>query len=279
MSVRSRRWCFTLNNPTEEESDKIYELVDLCIYLIIGDEVGESGTPHLQGYVVFSSAWTLTKVKRYAPRAHFEKARGTSEENKVYCGKEGSVVEYGVCPRDTRISSQQNVDMWDEAKNLAKLGKFEDIRSDIFIRYYSSLHKIYRDYQAAPACIDELLNEWYFGETGTGKSRKAFVENPGAYRKSANKWWDHYKDEQVVIIEEIDPVHECLGHHLKIWTDHYPFVAEIKGGSRLIRPGKFIVTSNFKIEDIFKKEIADPLKRRFRQILFLPMFAVQGGVV
>ncbi len=50
----SKRWCFTLNNP---EIDEISNIVLVCKGMtgvfIIGSEVGENGTPHLQGYVEF----------------------------------------------------------------------------------------------------------------------------------------------------------------------------------------------------------------------------------
>lgn len=48
-STQSKHWCFTLNNWTVEELEQIEQIVQQCCdKWIIGKEVGEEGTPHLQ---------------------------------------------------------------------------------------------------------------------------------------------------------------------------------------------------------------------------------------
>jgi len=47
-----------------------------------------------------------------------------------------------------------------------------------------------------------------------------------------NKWWDGYSGQRVVLLEDFR--HADLADYLKIWTDRYPFTAEIKGGT--VRP-------------------------------------------
>lgn len=94
MSGRSRRWCFTLNNYTPEEYDAAVKF-DNVRYLIVGEEVGENGTPHLQGYVGFRSPMRLRSVRTFLPRAHFEIARGTEKQNYTYCSKDGKFREVG----------------------------------------------------------------------------------------------------------------------------------------------------------------------------------------
>lgn len=128
--------------------------------------------------------------------------------------------------------------------------------------------------------IPDLQNEWWYGSTGTGKSKKVWEDYPEHYGKMLNKWWDGYQDEEVVVIEEWCPKNECTASALKIWADRYPFNAEIKGGLlKKIRPKKIIVTSNYSIDQCFERsEDREPIKRRFKQVHFqkFPDFDVEA---
>ena len=70
----------------------------LVKYCVVGEETGETGTLHLQGYVRFSSVQRMTGVKKIVGlRAHVETCRGSEEENKLYCTKDGKVLlEVGI---------------------------------------------------------------------------------------------------------------------------------------------------------------------------------------
>jgi len=43
-----------------------------------------------------------------------------------------------------------------------------------------------------PTDFTTVKGLWYWGPPGTGKSHKARADNPGAFLKSQNKWWDGY---------------------------------------------------------------------------------------
>lgn len=264
-NLKSRNWCFTINNYTEEELNRIKES-DRYRYVVVGKEVGESGTPHLQGFVCFKNACRMTSVKSIVGgRAHLEIAKGSVEQNFAYCSKDGDYLESGERPASQADKGAANKKRYADAWEAAVEGRIDDIDADLRIRHYSTIKRIRMDKIAEREMTDtEDTMEWYYGGSGTGKSRKARTENPTAYLKMCNKWWDSYVDQEIVLIEDFDAKHAVLIHHLKIWADRYPFLAEIKGGSVKIRPRKIIVTSNYHPNQIWTEASdLEPILRRF----------------
>lgn len=97
------RWCFTLNNYTKEEECSIINIFrDKARMWIIGDEC--VSTPHLQGYVEFK-----TKCRPLCmfdtKRIHWEKAKGSKEDNIKYCSKQNVLSSFG-CPKPVKIISE-----------------------------------------------------------------------------------------------------------------------------------------------------------------------------
>ena len=91
---RAHRWCFTVNNYTEEDITKIQEWLteETCKYAIVSKEVGEKKeTPHLQGFINLRKIIRLTGLNKKI-KAHYEVARGTDEDNKKYCEKGGDLL-------------------------------------------------------------------------------------------------------------------------------------------------------------------------------------------
>lgn len=92
---RLKRWCFTLNNYTSEEEDHIKAVIneDTVDFAVIGRETGDSGTPHLQGYVNMSETKRLIGMKKIiGNRAYIAGAKGSDVENDTYCTKAGDVM-------------------------------------------------------------------------------------------------------------------------------------------------------------------------------------------
>ena len=96
--MQSKRWVFTLNNYAESDFAHFHDAPDRA-YVIIGKEVGESGTPYLQGYITFHKNKRLSPVKIIHPRAHWEIARESTYECIKYCSKDGDFHEVGERPK------------------------------------------------------------------------------------------------------------------------------------------------------------------------------------
>lgn len=264
---RSRSFCFTWNNYPEEYNDD--DTLDAWLdghgakYIIAGREVAPAtGTPHLQGYIQYGNPRTLTSVHRKFPGCHVEPAKGTPSQCRDYSIKDGNFRERGTPPKDAGTREKQR---WEDARTLAKAGDFDSIPADIYVRYIGNLQRIHRECLPTLEPLATTAGIWIMGPSGTGKSRGVRDRYPDVYPKPLNKWWDGYKDNKEVLIDDVDPSHSSwIGSFLKIWADHYPFIAEKKGGSCMIRPEKVIVTSQYAIDQIFTDpELVAALQRRF----------------
>ena len=100
-SPTSSRWCFTINNPSDQDRTDVADFLSSgdVTYGVVGREVGESGTPHLQGFVILVSSQRLSFLRRrLSVRGHYERALGTSNQAAAYCKKDGDFDEFGTFP-------------------------------------------------------------------------------------------------------------------------------------------------------------------------------------
>jgi len=261
----------TFNNYTDETVSNLVEWAKAkCDYYIIGKEVAGTGTRHLQCMFCLKDKQRMTALKKaFAPWAspHMEPAAAEGQKAADYCkkgsqshdewtelghmgpnfGKDADYIEGGVLPdmrRGAAATAKRIVD-YAGAIELAKKRKFDEIDPSLLLRYYGNLQRIAADNPPVLVNLAKPCAEWIYGPPGTGKSWTARYENPVFYWKACTKWWDGYKGEDVVLIDDFDLAHRYLGHCMKIWLDEYAFGAEIKGSSMLIRPKKIIITSNY----------------------------------
>lgn len=225
-------------------------------YLIFGYELGDEGnTPHLQGYVELAKRARKTELKKlpFGWTVHWEGRRGTQDAAIEYCKKDKAFEEFGE-PREDPGERERN--RWKRARVLAAAGDFNAIDDQIYICYLSNLRRIREEAAAPPRDLNPGTRmKWYYGPSRTGKSRQARVElGPPEdwYFKNLNKWWCNYKDGNAVLIDDLGPeVGKALVNHVKQWFDIYAFGAEIKGGSRYIRPPMIYITSNYHPAEIW----------------------------
>lgn len=99
------RWCFVLNNYTENERTELLKWCSKCskIY-ILGYEVGEEcGTPHIQGYISLKKKMRFGELKKLNDRISWRKCNGTEEHNLTYCSKDGKFDTNAKIKREVRV--------------------------------------------------------------------------------------------------------------------------------------------------------------------------------
>lgn len=119
-----------------------------------------------------------------------------------------------------------------------------------------------------------------WGPTGTGKSKWAFDNAGDNYYLKAplTKWWDSYRGEDTVIIDEFRGVVDIA--HMLLWLDRYPCAAEKKGSQTFLRTKKWIITSNLDPKDWYPSIDDDTyaaLRRRFTKVVH--MTEPYGGIM
>lgn len=266
---RSRGWCFTLNNYTAADCIAIKAIE--CNYLIYGRETGEQGTPHLQGYVQFATKKSLLQLKKLLPKAHLETTKGSIKSNIRYCSKEDpEPVEKGKRPLDAQEKGRINKEKWANLRALAKAGDLETIGQNnpqVWVQNYRTLKLISKDHMEKPDPLEFPCGEWIWGEAGLGKTHLPRTKYPDAFIKDRTKWWDGYQGQEVAILDDIDPYCVSLAALVKDWGDKWPIKVEDKGSAMFIRPKKFIITSQYPPEGIWKDpETLDAINRRYNVI-------------
>ena len=163
--IRSNRVCFTINNYDESTPARFIDYAqnnaEAIQYLVIGEEIGASGTPHLQGFIHLKKDPKQCGVKFWkseipqGPQAHFSSARGTDEQNEKYCTKEGPYFSFGE-PSEPECK-------WTKIVETAKqdLHAVMDIDAEIFVKHYHQLKSINDDYNKPKMSADlETLRDW-----------------------------------------------------------------------------------------------------------------------
>lgn len=240
-----------------------YENILDVTYIIIGDEVGASGTHHHQGYVYFNNKISFKQAQKLLPEGcHIEPARGTPKQASDYCKKEKILYEHGELPIKGKRSDIETVkDLIAKNSNINTI--IDNVNSYQAIKCAELLMKYKerkRDWKP--------IVYWFWGPPETGKTRTAFemCPNPWISGKSL-KWWDGYDGHEDVIFDDFRSDF-CTYHELLRILDRYPYQVENKGGSRQLLAKRIIITCPFKPEDTFvgNTELISQLLRRIDEI-------------
>lgn len=270
--MSGRNWCFTLNNPTAEDVERLTtgaSDTNSVKYAIWQRERGESGTEHLQGYVELSRVFRLGAVKRLlgSDRIHLEPRRGSREQARDYCRKDdtriGPIVEFG------EFEQQRGRRRDIEAFRDAIMAGASD--EDLFMEHTGHFFKYGQLICRARTAIfkrqrREIRVIVCCGQTNSGKSHYAWNYAEGdmskVYKLFHKKpiWFDGYAGEPVLFIDEWE--HEPTAEHLKEICDIWPYVAPIKGGAVNAQWTTVIIASNLLKHEIIHEWASPAMERR-----------------
>jgi len=219
----ARNVCFTLNNYTAEEYADIKNWD--CDYLVVGEEVGKEGTPHLQGYVEWKGSKRFTTMKKLNSRIHWETRKGSAAEASAYCMKDGIFFCSGkISQQGTRSDLQAVCKAVSEGKSNTQIA--EEFPT-MYLRFNRGINELrtasFTDRKEPPTV------EWRWGATGTGKTRFCVDKHTDSfYIKDSTMWWNGYEQQEAIIIDDFDgrwPYRDLLR-----LLDRYPYQGQYKGG-------------------------------------------------
>lgn len=248
--ARSREWCFTINNYTDEDVESITALKSR--YLVYSYEVGEeTKTAHIQGYVVFDDAKTMSSVSKKLRRAHLEPARGTAESNRIYI----------VGPYEKNGKSKPYNPNHTERGDIPRQGKRNDLdemreqlKENPSMRHVVETAKSYQSIKMAEIYLKYKETRrskkpviiWYYGETGTGKTERALAELGDDYYPCARtgRWFDGYDAHKDILVDDVRYDFMPFSEWLK-FMGRAPFQVETKGSTRQMLAERVIFTSPY----------------------------------
>lgn len=297
---RQNSYVFTINNYTPETLKTIQDYLDTnscCRYLSYGEEVGASGTPHIQGYIEFfdgkgktASAFNKScNLKKGGNWANCLRRLGTPEEASGYT-KKGSASK----PDEGYSIFHSNPDKsWTGHSygELSKQGERTDLKEIVdqimagtlkvntikrenpmlYHKYGRTLNDCEDLYLRSQFRTEMTEGVWLFGPTGVGKSHLAFQDydpdNVYEWKKDDKGWQDGYTGQEVVVINEFRGDTMKYDHLLEL-VDKWPKTVSRRGREPVPFLAKLvIITSSLSPEEVFcnraKKDNIAQLYRRF----------------
>jgi len=289
--TKHRAWTITANVPDFIDKDYLQELAIKALeepgvrYICFQEETAPStGQKHYQGFVQFPNQVYLSGAKElgvtlFGVQCHMEPARGTADENRVYCSKEGGAnfQEHGSLPRPgNRTDLARIARELTEGKSLLDVATM--MPSD-FMKYHGGIKAYHTLIHSNPRVISvDPIVYWWYGPTGVGKSRKAFETFPSAYIKMNNHWWDGYIGQKEVVFDDYRPSLCTFQEFLRI-IDRYPMRVEVKGSSIELSANVFVVTTTSRPEVLWNGRTEEALNQLIRRIGTIQEFKPDGQIV
>lgn len=284
---RLSRFVFTLNNYTEVEYEALKRYALGTTWFVMGKEIGENGTPHLQGACVIGqqTPFSTLKTSTGLRRAHIEPMRGKPEDSLVYCTKQDSLpFVHGSLPQPGK-----RTDLKDTLELVAKGATLRDLALNPDVSVQACVVKFNRGLTALRSLRATPRNPetppkvyWICGETGTGKTRSCFEfgtkiagDNEVWISSGGLRWFDGYDGQRVAIFDDFRSKGVSFNFFLRL-LDRYPLRVEFKGGFVEWNPSHIFITTpdgprtTFETRMEHRPEDIRQLERRLTGVYIFP---------
>lgn len=265
-----KTWSFTLNNFTNDDVELLEKWSDDVNRMLISIETGESGTPHLQGFITFKTSKRLAGLKKLHAKAHWEKK--IASDCYLYPRKFDSKVIIDINnDKQGQRSDLVRVAEQLKTKAISEVAIENPVEYIKFNRGMEKLKHIYnkKEKKEKPRVI------YIWGPPGSGKTRKVYEENENAWFSNGDlKWFDDYEGQEVVCFDDLRGSN-CRFSYLLRLLDRYPMNVEIKGGHANWNPKTIYITSCYPPDKLYSEELFDDenkieqLLRRIDEIIHL----------
>ncbi len=256
---QAKHWCWTLNNHTEDDEEGIRTKGAQdqgVLYVAFGRERGESGTPHLQGYIQFARKCVLSRVKRIVgARAHCEVSRGTPKQASDYCKKDGDYQEVGVLQAGQGSRTDLH-EVYLACKNGDSFQAICDRFPSAALRYGNGIQRVRQLTRPTRTAAPQIWVFW--GKTGTGKTRRVweYADSEQLWVHPGGAWFDGYDGHAAAVFDDFDGSWFKLSYFLRL-IDRYAMPVPIKGGHTWWVPTTIYLTSNLKPEEWYPNAHAE----------------------
>lgn len=236
---RVRNVVFTINNYDDAAIQQLDSVP--CKYLVYGKETGESGTPHLQGYIEFQKQISFKKAKQLiGSNAHIEKRKGNAQQAATYCKKDGDWKERG-----EMSNPGKRTDLINMMELIRKRKSFCDIADEMpqTLAKHMRFHDRYKfEYRRQNATFEPCKVTCIIGPAGSGKTRKAYELDPNLFRLTDVNWFDGYDGQKTILLD--DYYGEISYSKFLQLCDGYKFQIPVKGSFTWKEWDHVIITSN-----------------------------------
>jgi hypothetical protein len=278
---RHRSWTFTdfhgdseNDVPVSEWLSRYPNLPRLGFACLQREVCPDTGRYHIQGYLHLSQPVSLSRLKKSLPRAHLEVAKGSPEQNRVYCSKaasraDGPADTHG--PFETGVLPAQGArtDLSSACESI-KEGKWEEVSDVMWAKYHRGLMAVAERYMRPRSPTDPPPRVyWYWGSTGVGKSRRVSEEaGDDVYWAPGGKWWCGYRQQKSVVLDDFRP-EDMSFHHLLKLLDRYPYRVEWKGGGCWVNTDQFFITAPDPPQYMYQNMCEKLLQQLIRRITLI----------